>query len=138
MDRSIFSKIFSEMMKNLIVFVFTYAITLLCIFMFKSDDYASAIVDTIATTTITYSLSIIIGNLFIKHNHTMYFTIVSIGIAIVYVIIYVACCNYVFPIQAFWTFTFVTIAFSLISEIEKLFHECKAIKRTKYFKVFSA
>ncbi len=106
--------------------------------MFKSDNYELAIIDTIATTTITYSLSIIIRNLFIKHSNTMYFTIGSIGIAIVYVIIYVACCNYVFPIQAFWAFTFITIAFSLISEIEKLFHECKAVKRTKYFKVFSA
>ena len=131
------NKIVFKIFQNFLVFAFTYSITILCVFMFESDDYIIPLMDTIAVTTITYSLSIIIKNLFTKCEHIMYCTVCSIGVVILHIIIYVASRNGIFSDTLFWILTFISITFSLISEMELVFCEYSVKKREKMYDLFS-
>lgn len=139
------------MVQNFIVFIFTYAITLLCFFMFDTPAEAStdtnpavapnamsdALIHTVAATTITYCLSIILKNLFVARR-TMYVTIISIGLSIVYVLLYVSSIHGVVEDIFFYGSTLVLLGFSLGSELEELFYTHSFENRKRYLKIFSA
>lgn len=146
-----YKPVWVAMFQNFIVFIFTYTITILCLFMFDNSAEivtevgagntagatADALINTIAATTITYCLSIILKNLFIT-KRTMYVTIISIGLAIVYVLIYVSTIHGVMEDLVFWIGTLVLLAFSLASELEELIHAQTFANKKRYFEVFSA
>ncbi len=142
-----YKPIWIAMFQNFIVFVFTYAITVLCFYMFEdppinmreitSADTSGALIHTIAATTITYCLSIILKNLF-ETQRTMYVTVISIGLSIVYILIYVSVIHKVMNAWFFWIGTLVLLAFSLASELEELIHRHTFVNRKRYFKIFSA
>lgn len=137
------------MFQNFLVFTFTYAITIFCLYMFDKPEISAdsdtastlantdGLINTVATTTITYCLSIILKNLFIT-KRTMYITITSIGLSIIYILIYVSTINDVFEDVVFWASTLVLIGFSLASEIEDLIQANTFENRKQYFKMFSA
>ena len=137
--------VLTAMFQNFIVFAFTYVITILCAYMLGAPVEESTgkwmesetLINTIAATTITYCLSIILKNLFVT-KRTMYFTIISIGLSIIYTLVYVATHNKVMTVQWFWVGTFVLIAFSLISEMEAIFHTQTFVNKKRYFEMFSA
>lgn len=137
--------VLTAMFQNFIVFLFTYVITILCAYMLGAPAEeptgkwmeSEPLINTIAATTITYCLSIILKNLFVT-KRTMYFTIISIGLSIIYTLVYVATHNKVMTVQWFWVGTFVLIAFSLISEMEAIFHTHTFVNKKRYFEMFSA
>ncbi len=139
------------MFQNFIVFAFTYVITVLCVYMFEGSGEntatantdalswmeAESLIHSIAATTITYCLSIILKNLFVT-KRTMYITIISIGLSIVYILIYVSTINNEMSKLPFWIGTLALIAFSLASEMEAVIHTQTFINKKRYFDVFSA
>lgn len=139
----------AAMFQNFIVFAFTYVIAVLCVYMFEGSGENTAnadplswmesksLIHSIAATTITYCLSIILKNLFVT-KRTMYITIISIGLSIVYILIYVSTINNVMGKLSFWIGTLVLIAFSLASEMEAIIHTQTFINKKRYFEVFSA
>lgn len=146
-----YKPVVAAMVQNFIVFVFTYAITVLCVYMFESpvENIETAnpgtqswmesipLIHSIAATTITYCLSIILKNLFVT-KRTMYITIVSIGLSIVYILVYVSVVHNMMSKLCFWMGTLVLITCSLASEMEAIIHTQTFVNKKRYFEVFSA
>ena len=132
-------KLLKQMGLTILVFVCTYILTVLCLFMFKTEqEIESLLISSIAPTTITYSLSIILCNLFSVKGHILYFNVISICAVAAYIMVYVAVCNGQFPTIVFWYTTLSVLFFSFVSEIEKNLFALNTAKKKNIYFIFSA
>lgn len=153
--REEYLSIIEAMAECVVVFFFTYAITFLCLLAFDSDVKTllfdngtklqptqelvaqGKVVDALAVTTITYCLSTVLKNLF-GAKWKLPITIFSVGVCIVYTLIYVATINKVLSYMTCWWSTFIAIFFAWASEMEALIRTIQIDAEARLFHKFSA
>lgn len=154
-NREEYLSIIRAMFECVVVFFFTYAITFLCLMAFdvdvktllidndtklqaiKEQAAQKKVVDALAVTTITYCLSTVLKNLFAS-KWKLPVTVFSVGVCIVYTLIYVATINNVLSYMTCWWSTFIAIFFAWASEMELLVRTIQIDAEARLFHKFSA